>query len=555
LPESRMMYNANQHLPRVAYFCMEYGLDERLPIYSGGLGILAGDYLKSAKDLELPLVGIGILWRQDYTEQYIDEEGNPYDIYPDYDFENLQDTGVMVHVRVRGEEVGCKVWLVEQYNNAPLFLLDAGFPGSRHGWITKRLYGGGNEYRIAQEIVLGIGGVRALRVLGIDVSVYHFNEGHAVFAGLELIREKMSAGASFEEAWEDIRREVVFTTHTPVEAGNEKYAHSLLQEMGAYNGLNYQQMFQLGGDPFSMTKAALRLSYIANAVSRLHEKTTLSLWHETDNIAPMTSVTNGVHVYTWQDQAISDAFAKEEDLWGPHMLAKQRLIDFVKEKTGAVLKPNVLTVGFARRATAYKRSDLIFRDTSVIGPLLKKGKLQLIFSGKAHPDDMEGKSIIKDLVNMDRQYRDNVVFIENYDMKVARYLVQGCDLWLNNPRRPMEASGTSGMKAALNGVLNLSVVDGWVAEGPRHGREGWLLEDQLEDQGNARNLDQDEKDLQALYRVLINEVMPTYYEDHSRWKKMMHSSIEMSCWRFSSARMIREYFDRLYTKAPVLAGS
>ncbi len=539
--------HTNRNLPRVAYFCMEYGLHENFPIYSGGLGILAGDYLKAAKDQDLPVVGIGILWRQDYTEQYIDQDGNPYDVFADHDFDFVKDTGVTVTVTIRGETVPCKVWFVDHYNNAPLYLLDAAVPGSQHGWITQRLYWGGNDHRIAQEIILGVGGVRALRALNLEVDLYHFNESHSLFAGLELFREKMEQGLSFDQAWEETRKQVAFTTHTPVEAGNEKHSHWELQEMGAYNGLNYDQMARLGGDPFNMTQATLRIAYLANAVSQLHGETTREMWRETHDKAPIIAVTNGVHVPTWQDQAIRVAYDHNEDLWEPHLKAKKELIEFIRQKTGQVKDPNALIVGFARRAAAYKRNQLIFGDMTVIEPLLKEGKLQLVFSGKAHPDDYIGKNVIKDLVSMDRKYEDSIIFLENYDMKIAHYMVRGCDVWLNNPRRPLEASGTSGMKAAINGVLNLSIVDGWVCEGPQHGISGWLLEcheDHL-------HLPEDERDLQALYRILLTEVIPIYYEDFPRWQNMMRASIEMAQWKFSSARMIQEYYENIYTKAPV----
>ena len=538
----------NNNIPRVAYFCMEYGLHESFPIYSGGLGILAGDYLKVAHDQNLPLVGIGILWRQDYTEQYIDENGNPYDVFNEQRFDFLKDTGVTVTVTIRGETVPCKVWLVDHYNNAPLYLLDADVPGSQHAWITQRLYWGGNDCRIAQEIVLGVGGVRALRALNLEVDLYHFNESHSLFAGLELFREKMEQGLSFEQAWEETRRRVVFTTHTPVEAGNEKHSHWQLQEMGAYNGLTYEQMTRLGGDPFNMTQATLRIAYLANAVSQLHGETTRQMWSETHDKAPITAVTNGVHVPTWQDPLIRAAYDQNEDLWEPHLKAKKELIEFTRQKTGQVKDPNALIVGFARRAAAYKRNHLIFGDMTIIEPLLREGKLQLIFSGKAHPDDYIGKDVIKDLVRMDKKYENSIVFLENYDMEIAKYMVRGCDVWLNNPRRPLEASGTSGMKAAMNGVLNLSIVDGWVCEGPQHGISGWLMEC-LEEH---KHLHEDERDLQALYRILLTEVIPIYYEDSSRWQKMMRASIEMSQWKFSSERMIRDYYENIYTKAPVL---
>ena len=535
----------NTELPRVAYFCMEYGLNASLPIYAGGLGVLAGDYLKAANDLYLPMVGIGILWRHDYTEQFVGEDGWPYDIYPNYDYDFVKDTGITIAVQVEGKDVTCKVRLVDQYGNVPLYLLDTNFPGSAHGWITNKLYGGGTHERIAQEILLGIGGVRLLRALNIDVDVYHFNEGHALFAGIELMREKMAEGHSFDDSWRSTRRQVVFTTHTPVEAGNEKHNHGELQQMSAYNGLDYQQMVRLGGDPFNMTEAALRLCTVANAVSNLHGHTARMMWRHVADTAPIISITNGVHVPTWQSPDIHRAFKAGNDLWQPHMKAKMELVEFARKHTDARINPEALIVGFARRAAGYKRSDLIFRDTEVVDPLLREGKMQLIFSGKAHPNDQEGKRIIRDLVLMDRKYKNSVVFLENYNMEIAQLMIRGCDVWLNNPVRPLEASGTSGMKAAMNGVLNLSVVDGWVGEGPQHGISGWLLDIH---HGHNDPEQQNVHDLQALYKVLFNDVIPTYYNNKSRWVDMMRASIDMSHYKFSSARMIREYYESMYRR-------
>lgn len=536
-------------MPGVAYFCMEYGLDKELPIYAGGLGVLAGDYLKAAADLNVPLVGQGILWRQDYTEQFIGEDGRPYDVYPNFDYDFVKDTGITVQVRVRGADVTCKVRLVDQYGNAPLYLLDTNFPGSEHGWMTSRLYGGTNQDRVAQELLLGVGGIRALRALNIPVQVYHFNEGHAVFAGIELIREKMEQGMPFTEAWEATRSQIVFTTHTPVEAGNEIHEHSLLQHMEAYNGLNYEQMSQIGDNPFNMTVAALRLSTVANAVSKLHGTTSRKMWCNVWESAPIISITNGVHPKTWQDPGIKQAFDKGTDLWEPHFKNKLELIKYIEAKSGSKLNADALLVGFARRAAPYKRSDLIFRNSQIIDPLINEGKLQLVFSGKAHPNDGIGKDIIHDLVKMDKKYQDNVVFLENYNMEIAQLMVRGCDVWLNNPKRPLEASGTSGMKAAMNGVLNLSVVDGWVAEGCQHGISGWLF-DSVEKAADLWN--QDEADLKALYQILINEVIPTYYQDRNKWVEIMRGSIDMAHWQFSSHRMLREYYDLMYNKVQEL---
>lgn len=527
---------------KVAYFCMEYGLDHRLPLYAGGLGILAGDTLKSAHDLGIPMVGIGLLWQEGYSRQVI-RDGWPYDEVTSYDRDSLEDTGEQIQVYVRGAEIPVKIWRTTAYGNAPLYLLDTNVPGSDFWWITKRLYGGVEQDRVAQEIVLGIGGVRALRKLGIEVEVYHFNEGHAVLAGVELIREKMNQGMPFHEAWEKTRDEVVFTTHTPVPAGNEYHDHGLLQYMGAYNGLSYEQMELLGGDPFGMTVAGLRLATIANGVAKLHGITSRRMWDDIDGAAPIIAITNGVHVRTWQDEGIRKAKESHLALWRAHMAAKRRLIKAVTERTGTPLDERKLLIGFARRAAAYKRSDLIFQRPDVIDPLLKSGQIQLLFAGKAHPKDEAGKSIIAHLVSMAERFPGSVVFIPDYDMEIARLIVSGCDVWLNNPQRPLEASGTSGIKAALNGVLNLSVLDGWWPEGCWHGSTGWQIGGGYEGPG------QQQHDLVSLYDVLINEVMPTYYSDRPKWLTMMRESIEMAESRFSSERMVQEYHNLLYLPA------
>lgn len=527
---------------KVAYFCMEYGLSERLPMYAGGLGVLAGDTLKSAHDLEIPMVGIGLLWQEGYSRQVI-RDGWPHDEPTPYERDMLEDTGEQITVYVRGAEIPVKIWRTTAFGNAPLYLLDCNVPGSDFWWVTKRLYGGAEQDRVAQEIVLGIGGVRALRRLGIDVEVYHFNEGHAVLAGVELIREKMNQGMAFHEAWGATREEVVFTTHTPVPAGNEYHDHGLLQYMGAYNGLNYEQMELLGGDPFGMTVAGLRLSMVANGVAKLHGITSRNMWSDIDDAAPIIAITNGVHQKTWQDEGIRKAAGSHLALWRAHMAAKRRLLKAIQERTGAQLDERKLLIGFARRAAAYKRSDLIFQRPDVIEPLLQSGQVQIVFAGKAHPDDRAGQSIISHLVQMAARFPNSVVFIPNYDMEIARLLVSGCDVWLNNPQRPLEASGTSGIKAAMNGVLNLSILDGWWPEGCWHGSTGWQIGGGYEGPG------QHQHDLVSLYDVLMNEVMPTFYKDRPKWISMMRESIEMACTRFSSDRMLMEYHNLLYLPA------
>lgn len=537
------MAKINPEWPKIAYFCMEFGLDESFHIYSGGLGILAGDILKQAKLSGYPMVGVGILWRQGYTSQHLDGRGRLYDCYYDYTdyYDFLRDTGVRVALKIRGRVVRCKVWECTEFGNVPLYLLDTNFPENCDPHITGQLYGWFSEERIAQEMVLGIGGVRALRALKLPIDLYHFNDSHPVFAGLELVREKMDQrGLSFEEAWQRTKKEIVFTTHTPVPAGNEVYSHEQLRYMGADNGLTYEQLLKLGGKPFSMTVAGLRLCKKASAVSKKHGITAQKMWSEVEGTSQIIPITNGVFNGTWQDLRIARAFAKEEPLWPLRQAAKRELIEEIYKRNGVRLQEDILTIGFARRMASYKRGDLIFKKPEEIGPRLKAGELQLIFSGKTHPNDLAAKEIVSEIYKMSLLYPRNVIFIQNYDMSIGRILTRGCDLWLNNPRAPMEASGTSGMKAAMNGVLNLSVLDGWWSEGCAHAVTGWQFG------AGYQGANQDEKDLDALYRVLFTEVAPTYYHQRGKWEEMMRSSIRMANWRFSTARMLEEYFQELY---------
>lgn len=528
------------HEPKVAYFCMEFGLDESFPIYSGGLGILAGDLLKSARDLELPMVGVGILWDEGYTDQYINDDLYPYDEPQKFDRDHLIDTGIRVNLLIRSEEVTCKVWKTEKFGNVPLYLLDANVEGSNHGWMTRRLYYGSGQDRVAAEMILGIGGVRALRALGIDVDIYHLNEGHAVFSGFELIRENLNNGMDFHKAWEEAREQIIFTTHTPVMAGNEEHSHSLLATMGAWNGLEYDQAVQIGGDPFNMTVAGLRLSYIANGVSQLHGMTARSMWRGNEGTSPIISVTNGVHQGTWQNPQVRQYHQTQGNLWRPHIAAKRQLIDFIKDKTGVKFNVDNLIIGFARRSAAYKRSGLIFYYPQIIEPLLEEGTVQLVFSGRSHPQDETGKQILQNLMRVVKKYPQSVVYLENYNMEMGRLLTAGCDVWLNNPQRPLEASGTSGMKAAMNGVLNLSILDGWWPEGCVHGENGWQVG------GGYEGPDQIKVDAADLYDVLLNQVIPTYYENRKRWVEMMRNSIDMGLHRFTTSRMLTEYYNLLY---------
>ncbi|MND84438.1 Maltodextrin phosphorylase [compost metagenome] len=537
---------SEKKLPTVAYFSMEYGLHSDFKMYAGGLGILAGDYIKGAKDINAPLVAIGLKWKQGYTDQRIDANGKPYDTYHNYVYDFLEDTGVKVSVKVRGLDVICKVWKTEKFGNNPLYLLDTDIPENSDTWITGQLYGWFGEERIAQEIVLGIGGVKAMRALQIPAEVYHFNEGHAALAATELIREKMCSGKSFEEAWNATREEVVFTTHTPIKEGNETHPIEKLEYMSAFNGLTRDQMERIGGNPFNMTIAGLRLSRISNGVAELHADTSNKMWKEVAGRSEIIGITNAIHTPTWVDERITKAYKENGDIWAVHNEVKGELIDFIKERTGIQLNKDNLLIGFSRRAAPYKRSDLIFSKPEVIEPYLKSGKIQIVFSGKAHPLDDVGKKIVSNLVDMMKKYPKSVVFLENYDMTIGAQLTRGSDIWLNNPRRPLEASGTSGMKAAMNGVLNCSVLDGWWPEACIDGENGWQIGDGFETT-DFEVLDRHDSD--ALYDVLLNKVVPTYYENREKWVQMMKKSIETTSEFFATKRMLDEYYNKMYIKA------
>lgn len=532
-------------LPKVAYFCMEYGLRSDFKIYAGGLGILAGDILKASRDMGYPVTGIGIKWKQGYVDQCIAENGIPYDSYHNERYDFLEDTGVKVSVDVRDRKIWCKVWKTEKFDNNTLYLLDTDLPENSDRWVSGQLYGWFEEERIAQEMVLGIGGIRALRALGVHTDVYHFNDSHPVFAGIELIREKIYGGMSFDQAYAEVRNEIVFTTHTPVAEGNESHSHRILQYMGTYMNLNYDQMNRIGGDPFNMTVAGLRLSRIANGVAELHKQTANRMWNSIDRRAPIIGITNGIHLNTWQDARIRKAYNDGEDIFVVHQQIKGELIKYIENRTGQILKADSLLIGFARRAAPYKRSDLLFYDEKLIGPYLDEGKIQIVFSGKSHPLDDGGKERVSKLVKMARKYPNSIVFLENYNMEVGAMLTRGCDIWLNNPRRPKEASGTSGMKAAVNGVLNCSILDGWWPEVCHHGLNGWQFGNAFE---NENETSLDNHDAQALYSVLLDEVVPLYYENKERWASMMKKSIETCAERFSAERMVKEYYNLMYEK-------
>jgi starch phosphorylase len=530
---------------------MEYGLDPNLPIYAGGLGILAGDHMKSVGDLRIPLVGIGLFWDEGYTRQVLAGTAVE-DHYPRTPRDALRRLDTQVEVTIRGKRVQLGAWKVERYVTSTLYLLEPLHDEDR--WITQRLYGGGVEDRLAQEIVLGVGGVRLLAALGENPDVYHFNEGHAVFAGLELLRQGKYGGGSLAERLDRLRPHVVFTTHTPVPAGNEVHDLELMRKMSADLGFADADLEMIGGNPFSMTVAGLRLARISNGVAELHGETARAMWKGVEGAAPIISITNGVHVPTWQDARVRAALVidkprerQDQELWLAHQAMKQELIDEVERRGGTKLAVDKLIVGFARRAATYKRADLLVSDERGLRGLLERG-VQVIYAGKAHPRDLQGKALIGRLVEASRKHPGNVVFLENYDMRLGALMTRGADVWLNNPRRPLEASGTSGMKAAMNGVPNVSILDGWWPEGCEHGITGWKIgdpdpkDDPFDEKDEARV---DRRDRDLLLQVLESDVLPAY-GDRERWVTIMRASIAMSQWRFSSDRMIEDYVSKVY---------
>jgi len=538
------MAKKSSSLPRVAYFCMEYALQSDVKLYAGGLGILAGDYMKGAKDHNFPMVGIGIKWKQGYGDQMITKQDKVVDTYPIYKYPFLKDTGKMVNVTIRGRNVKIKIWLDQSNGTVPLYLLDTDVPGNEDGWITGQLYGWFGEERIAQEMVLGIGGVRALRALGIKTDVYHFNEGHALFAGFELVREKVKKKMPYAKALKATRDEIVFTTHTPIVQGNESHYIDRLLYMGAGNDVfDAKKLEALGGSPFNMTVAALRLSRKSNAVAQLHGVTANKMWKGVKGRSEIIAITNAIHVPTWVDPKMLQAAQQGGDLWALHQENKRKLIAFIKERNGVLLKEDSLLIGFSRRAVPYKRSDFIFSDRSKVDSLFTSGKLQIVFSGKSHPLDDKGKEIIQNILTISRRYPNSVVFLENYDMTIGNMLVRGSDIWLNNPRRPQEASGTSGMKAAMNGVPNLSILDGWWPEACQHGVNGWQFGNGFESKDDKKL---DANDQKGLYEVLLKEVIPAYYDDRQKWVRIMRASIQSTREAFAVKRMLDEYYEELY---------
>ena len=602
----------------IAYFSAEFAMHQSLPIYAGGLGVLAGDHCKEAGDLGLPFVGVGFMYPQGYFHQKVSSEGWQEEVYEKL---NWQDAPIepaltrdgkdcVIAVPLANRTVLVSVWRVH-LGRTKLYLLDTDLdenaPWDRE--LSARLYGGDRETRLQQEIILGIGGVRALRALGTSPCVWHLNEGHAAFVVLQRIREMLEQGQTFDVALEEVRRTTVFTTHTPVPAGHDAFPFHMVEThlAGCWGSLgeHREDFLALGrydsgqGTLFNMTALAMRSAGSTNGVSQLHGEVTRDMWapviqEMNDKVRPITSLTNGVHVPTWlstdivrlldrhfppdwrerhDDPALWDGILSipDDELWEVKHALRAYLFSFIRERVrerwtcekvtaarvvagGTLLNPAALTIGFARRFTGYKRPELIFHSPDRLAKILNDSRcpVQIVFAGKAHPADESGKHALQGVYRraIDSKFGGRVAFVDDYDLHVAHFLVQGCDVWLNNPRRPLEASGTSGMKASLNGTLHLSVADGWWAEG-HSGANGWLIDPGVLHLSPA---DQDAADADALYRLLEQQVVPTFYDrdEHDvprRWVRMIKEAMRTVAPRFSARRMVKEYYQRMYAPA------
>ena len=595
----------------IAYFSAEFGLHESLPIYSGGLGILAGDHIKEASDLDLPLVAVGFIYPQGYFRQRLDASGWQEALYSKMSFADIparpavtpDGNEVVVEVELPGRTIYAKVYHL-QVGRMSLYLLDTDIhpnsPADRD--LSARLYGGNHELRVAQELVLGVGGVRALRQMGIAPAVWHMNEGHSAFLVLELAREYVAQGVPFMQAFDMVRDQAVFTTHTPVPAGNDAFSLDLIDkyfakfwdQLGisrdAFMNIAMQQ--QSWGPSFAMTVLALRLSEMHNGVSKLHGQVARSMWQwlypgKNNDEVPITSVTNGIHTSSWLAPTMRNLFDRtlgadwyehldnpatweplkssdDGEFWQARLALKRMLVEFVRERLAQrhtrlgfppvawpMFDDTILTIGFARRFATYKRATLLFKDADRLKAILNNPArpIQMVFAGKAHPADEPGKHFIQDVYRRSQEpgFAGRIIFLEEYDMCVARALVQGVDVWLNTPRRPYEASGTSGQKASLNGIPNLSILDGWWPEA-YDGTNGWAIGTEQE----YDNLDaQDWDDAQHLYQLLENEVAPAYYDRDAsgvsaRWVSIAKAAIMTCAPKFSTQRMLKEYVNRLY---------
>ena len=527
-------------LPNVAYFSMEIALDQSLKIYSGGLGFLAGSHMLSAGYLQMPMVGVTMLWSYGYYDQRIAQDGQVEVAYIRKYYDFLEDTGVSTEVDIFGEKVKVKAYLVkpELFGSCPVYLLTTDIDGNSD-WaksISHKLYDGNEKIRIAQETVLGIAGVRILQQVGYKFDVVHMNEGHALPAAFELLRQ---ANGNLEE----VKKKTVFTTHTPVAAGNEVHWVDTLLDGGFFAGCSRETAVKLGGENFSLTVAALRMSRLANAVSQLHGLVSNKMWEWVDGRCPIRAITNAVNLHYWQDDRIKKADTAEK-LLAVKREMKEELFEYVANVAGKRFDPDVLTITWARRFADYKRAWLILMDKDRINKLLDENKIQIIFAGKFHPDDVMGKEMFNKLLNRSHSLK-NVVVLSGYELELSGKLKRGSDIWLNTPLRPFEASGTSGMSANANGALHLSTFDGWTVEGTFNGINGYTIEyPELDDEMPWE--ERHWKDHECMMNIIENEIIPTYYENKQEWARMMRQAIRTSEAYFNSDRMVIEYYNRLY---------
>jgi starch phosphorylase len=560
--------------PKIAYFSMEIGVHNDIPTYSGGLGVLAGDTIRSGADLKLPMVAVTLMSRKGYFTQEIDSTGKQIEhaaVWNPADYMKL--LPYRATVQIEGKDVQVQAWLYNVKSltggSIPVFFLDTNLPANtpENREITAHLYGGDKAYRLKQEIVLGLGGVRMLHAMEFEIKKYHMNEGHASFLLLELLNRFKKP---IEDVWDEklvwdrrsVKNLCVFTTHTPVEAGHDKFPYDLVMKtMGEIVPLSLLQDLA-GKDGLNMTLLALNLSRYINGVAKKHGEVSQSMFPGYE----IHAITNGVHSFTWTCDSFKKIFDEylpgwanepelfvrvgripDEKLWNAHAEAKQHLISHVREQTGVELSPDVLTLGFARRATAYKRADLLFRDLERF-ERIGTGKLQIVYAGKAHPHDTPGKQLIQNIFNYKEKLKDKIkiVYLQNYNMETALKIVSGVDVWLNTPLRPLEASGTSGMKATHNGVMNFSVLDGWWIEGHIEGFTGWSIGPAPQEL--TPGADADARDAEDLYQKLEHVLIPLYRNERHTWIRMMQNAIGKNAYYFNSHRMMRRYVTEAYIR-------
>jgi starch phosphorylase len=550
----------------IAYFSMEIALISEIPTYSGGLGILAGDTIRTAADLNIPFVAITLISRKGYFKQVISEDGIQKELPYEWEPEKfLTPLPIKVSVNIEGREVFIKPWVYywTSYigSNVPVIFLDTDLPENspEDRCLTDYLYGGDLNYRFKQEIVLGIGGSRVLEALGLNVRKYHLNEGHSALLTLELLNK--TNDKPIEERIEILKEKCVFTTHTPVEAGHDKFSYDLVKKiLGDF--ISYDLLTKFAGEnELNMTLLALNLSGFVNGVAKRHQEISSLMFPG----RKISAITNGVHSFTWTAKSFRKLYDEyipgwanepellarveiipDEKIWNAHQEAKKELIDYIFAQTQIKFDENVLTLGFARRATAYKRPHLLFSDLNRLRRVKRKGAIQIVYAGKAHPKDEEGKRIIREIFNYIRELKNDIkiVYLQDYDMNMAKKIISGVDVWLNTPQRPLEASGTSGMKAAHNGVINFSVLDGWWIEGHLEGVTGWSIGPSPQEEKSIENHFQEEID--DLYNKLEYIIIPTYYNRPDEWIDIMKNSIGSIASYFNTHRMMKRYITDAY---------